>query len=250
LGVDGDFYLDTSTFEIYGPKNGGWGTATSLVGPQGIQGPQGPKGETGEAGPQGEQGPKGETGEAGPQGPKGETGEQGPQGEVGPQGPQGPKGETGETGPQGPPGADGKDGKEGPQGPKGDPGLGTPSIASSSTAGSRNSSSYGSLTGGGSNPAVTLTTGTKAMVIVTGFVDPAGNNIGYQSFSVSGATTQAATDERAVIREHGSSGGTGGVQASTTTVITNLTAGSNTFTLQYKGNASFSNRTITVIPLG
>jgi hypothetical protein len=86
---------------------------------------------------------------------------------------------------------------------------------------------------------------------VTGFVDPEGGTA-YMSFNVSGATTQAASDERAVIREHGSSTDTGGVQASTTTVITNLTAGSNTFTLQYKsssGTSTFSNRTITVIPL-
>jgi hypothetical protein len=39
LGVDGDFYIDTSSDTIYGPKAGGtWGAATSLVGPQGIPG--------------------------------------------------------------------------------------------------------------------------------------------------------------------------------------------------------------------
>ena len=90
---------------------------------------------------------------------------------------------------------------------------------------------------------MTLTTGTKAMVIVTGLVDPSGTNTGYLSFSVSNATTQSASDERAVISNSSS------MQGSTTTVITNLTAGSNTFTLQYKGTASFENRTLTVIPL-
>jgi hypothetical protein len=92
------------------------------------------------------------------------------------------------------------------------------------------------------------------MVIATGFVQPAANAECFMSFAVSGATSQTATDARAVIREHGSSSGTGGIQASTTTVITNLTAGSNTFALQYKGDGTntctFSNRSISVIPLG
>lgn len=45
LGVDGDFFIDTSAWNIYGPKTGGaWGTATTLVGPQGPQGIQGIQG--------------------------------------------------------------------------------------------------------------------------------------------------------------------------------------------------------------
>lgn len=44
-GVDGDFYLNTSTNELYGPKTtGSWGSAVSLVGPQGPQGPAGSSG--------------------------------------------------------------------------------------------------------------------------------------------------------------------------------------------------------------
>jgi hypothetical protein len=39
LGVDGDFYIDTTNDDIYGPKtSGAWGTATSLIGPTGPQG--------------------------------------------------------------------------------------------------------------------------------------------------------------------------------------------------------------------
>ena len=42
LGNEGDFYIDTDTWEIYGPKtSGSWGTGTSLVGPQGFQGTYG-----------------------------------------------------------------------------------------------------------------------------------------------------------------------------------------------------------------
>jgi hypothetical protein len=34
LGSDGDFYIDTATFNIYGPKtSGAWGSAVSLIGP-------------------------------------------------------------------------------------------------------------------------------------------------------------------------------------------------------------------------
>lgn len=42
VGTDGDFYIDTATYDIYGPKAAGvWGSPTSLVGPQGPQGDPG-----------------------------------------------------------------------------------------------------------------------------------------------------------------------------------------------------------------
>ena len=42
LGNEGDFYINTETNEIYGPKTeSGWGSPTSLVGPQGPPGPAG-----------------------------------------------------------------------------------------------------------------------------------------------------------------------------------------------------------------
>ena len=92
-GVDGDFFVNTTTNTIYGPKaNGVWPSGVSLVGPQG------PAGATGATGPQG---PAGATGAVGPQGPVGATGLQGPAGATGPQG---LMGATGATGPQGPAG--------------------------------------------------------------------------------------------------------------------------------------------------
>lgn len=80
LGHDGDFYIDTATDVLYGPKAGGnWpATGTSLIGTQG------PKGDPGPAGPAGDTGP------AGPAGPAGPTGPAGPKGDPGPQGPAGP----------------------------------------------------------------------------------------------------------------------------------------------------------------
>jgi len=50
-GVDGDFYLDTATTTIYGPKTAGvWGAGTSLIGPPGVPGPPGIAGPVGPAG--------------------------------------------------------------------------------------------------------------------------------------------------------------------------------------------------------
>ena len=45
-GVDGDFYINTASNEIFGPKAAGvWGTGTSLVGPTGATGATGPAGD-------------------------------------------------------------------------------------------------------------------------------------------------------------------------------------------------------------
>lgn len=47
LGVDGDFYINTAAWTIYGPKTAGaWGSATSLVGPTGPAGTNGTNGNT------------------------------------------------------------------------------------------------------------------------------------------------------------------------------------------------------------
>ena len=90
IGHDGDFYFDTATNVIYGPrKNGRWGSGTSLVGPKGEIGAQGSMGITGASGPIGATGPQG------PQGLKGDTGTTGATGAQGIQGIQGVKGDPG-----------------------------------------------------------------------------------------------------------------------------------------------------------
>jgi hypothetical protein len=54
FGETGDFYLDTESYDLYGPKSGdGWGTPINLRGPEGPQGEQGPEGEQGEPGEDG-----------------------------------------------------------------------------------------------------------------------------------------------------------------------------------------------------
>ena len=146
-GNNGDFYINTVTNQLFGPKaNGVWPNGVSLIGATGpagatgATGPQGPAGPTGAtgltgatgpagaAGPQGPAGPTGATGltgvtgpagAAGPQGPAGPTGATGPAGATGPQGPAGPTGATGLTGATGPAGATGPQGPAGPTGATG-----------------------------------------------------------------------------------------------------------------------------------
>ena len=51
-GEVGDVYIDTASYDFYGPKDSnGWGSGRSLIGPQGEQGPQGETGATGAQGP-------------------------------------------------------------------------------------------------------------------------------------------------------------------------------------------------------
>jgi hypothetical protein len=99
VGQNGDFYINTATNQIYGPKTAGsWGLPSSIVG---ATGPQGIQGVAGVAGAQGATGPIGPTG---PTGPTGNTGPTGPIGLTGLTGAQGPTGPTGATGIQGNPG--------------------------------------------------------------------------------------------------------------------------------------------------
>jgi hypothetical protein len=84
-------------------------------------------------------------------------------------------------------------------------------------------------------------------VILTATISNSANSSTYMSVAVSGATTIAASDATALIETRYLMG------ASAMYVITGLTAGSNTFTLQYRSTAgttgTFVNRTIIVIPL-
>jgi hypothetical protein len=115
-----------------------------------------------------------------------------------------------------------------------------------------NSTSYTDLATSG--PAVTLTTGTKALVIVAaGISVSTSNNYGYASYAVSGATTIAAADSVSFFSTFPDSNGN--VRASSASRLSTLTAGSNTFTMKYRFTGSgsgsyFNNREIIVIDLG
>ena len=129
-------------------------------------------------------------------------------------------------------------------------------IASSSAGGgSTTSASYGNLSS--TSATVTLTTGTKALVVLSAQLNGGtSGDLYYVSFAVSGATTLAATDTYALIWQPGGNGipiqmgitiplGSGGAFSA-------LTAGSNTFTVQSRvsgGTLTTGNCLITVMPL-
>jgi hypothetical protein len=106
---------------------------------------------------------------------------------------------------------------------------------------------------------VTLTTGTRVLVIVTAQISSAGKwrSGGSVSFSLNG--TAASSADAVSYQPSGGSGyesewhwASDLMQASTSTYLT-VSPGSNTFTLWYQAlghdSAAFSNRSITVIPL-
>ena len=124
-GIDGDFYLDTLSSNLYGPKKKGkWPLPKSLVGPVGPQGPIGKQGSEGKVGD------KGTTTSS--------AGSQGAQGIQGPQGTQGTPGAVGSSGPSGGAGVAGSVGATGASGPQGSPGLtGAPGAPGVGTTGSQ-----------------------------------------------------------------------------------------------------------------
>ncbi len=126
IGINGDFYIDVLTFNMYGPKvNNKWPAPTSLKGPAGVNGSEGKQGDKGSTGT-GNSGAKGEIGDQGLQGEKGLQGDKGEKGDKGERGEKGDKGETGAqglTGLTGANGIQGATGATGSQGLKGDTGL-------------------------------------------------------------------------------------------------------------------------------
>lgn len=124
-----------------------------------------------------------------------------------------------------------------------------PSTNGVTTSETTTGTGYGDLATPG--PTVTVTTGTKAIVIVTSLVQnsTSGQN-SYASYAVSGASAISATDDRSVLITAAATNQT--LRASAVYMETGLTAGSNTFTMKYRvtgGTGSFQNRRITVIPL-
>lgn len=105
-----------------------------------------------------------------------------------------------------------------------------------------------------SGPAVTITTGTKALVIVSAElkVTDADSHIARMSYAVSGASTISASDTVALANASTTGSGQNPIRASAVSRVT-LTAGSNTFTSKYRmtnSTGTFSNREIFVMDLG
>jgi hypothetical protein len=166
LGINGDFYIDTRSLLISGPKtNGKWPSSRSLQGANGVNGIDGKNGAAaknvttastvaGPVGPQGERGEKGVDGTSGTNGGAGAAGIPGAQGPAGATGAAG----SGGTGAQGPAGAtgpagSGSTGLTGLTGARGETGTVGPSevtvgtIAFSNISGAVGSSSAANLTG-------------------------------------------------------------------------------------------------------
>jgi hypothetical protein len=129
LGIDGDFYIDTRSLLIYGPKTKGrWPVPTNLQGPTGPAGNPGKSATTAKtaasvstsSGPQGAQGPIGPKGEAGLPGEPGASGAAGKDGAAGSPGAAGGSGGSGPAGGTGPAGGIGNTGPAGATGPVGE----------------------------------------------------------------------------------------------------------------------------------
>lgn len=98
---------------------------------------------------------------------------------------------------------------------------------------------------------VTMTTGTKVLVIVSCTLRP-NSGSALASYAISGATTLAASDAWAIRNGEDGGGATAWMAMSYVSYQT-VTAGSNTFTMQFRtfgDTCNFSNRQITVIDLG
>jgi hypothetical protein len=111
------------------------------------------------------------------------------------------------------------------------------------------STSYTGLT---TAQTVTITTGTKALVLLHARMTNSGSgNSARMSFAVSGATTMAADDDKAIFMTPYTASEF--IQFGGHVYVTGLTAGSNTFTAQFRtgaGTATFVARYITVIDMG
>jgi hypothetical protein len=111
---------------------------------------------------------------------------------------------------------------------------------------STSSTSYVGLT---TAQVITMTTGTKALVIISGICSAAIDRSPKVSVAVSGATTIAASDTNAATTQVTLAGGYYFVYSNM--VPLTLTAGSNTFTMQFRNDSatsvSFLDRSMTVI---
>lgn len=100
-------------------------------------------------------------------------------------------------------------------------------------------------------PSVSVTTGTKALVFIGAQAKNSGSDaLCAISFAISGATTRSSID--AVSARIDGVTANNLVSAHSTDLLTDLTPGTNTFTVEYKvgsGTGTFGDRFIAVLPL-
>lgn len=124
----------------------------------------------------------------------------------------------------------------------------TPGLAAKSatvaTSETTTSATYANLTTPG--PAVTLVTGTQALITLNAtLANNTQNAVAYMGVAVSGATTIAAADTQAIAFQAPAANAVSA--AGSTFLVTGLTAGVNTFTAKYRvpsGTGTYSNRQI------
>ncbi len=185
IGINGDFYIDTLTFNMYGPKaKNRWPAPVNLRGPAGTDGKNGDKGQT-SIGAEGARGPKGDIG---PQGLKGDKGEKGDKGDVGERGIQGLVGLTGAVGPAGAKGETGSTGATGAAGLKGDKGdAGIAGIAGAKgdagTAGTNGTNGTNGLPGAKGDKGDPGDAGAQGIQGVQGPAGPSNVRVGNISFA-------------------------------------------------------------------
>lgn len=124
--------------------------------------------------------------------------------------------------------------------------AGTPGVDETTT-----STTFTSTLSASTGPAVTVTTGTNALVVVTSQLsNDTLNQNSYVGYAVSGATTIASGDDKALVVQCDVANHI--LRASHVTMESALTPGSNTFTLQYRSTAASTGkyrvRSLTVIP--
>lgn len=112
--------------------------------------------------------------------------------------------------------------------------------------------SYGNISGGTVGPTFTVTTGTFCFVSIScNMLNNTGGAASYMGYAVSGASTIAADDTKALYYESSNAGDIIGIG----TIIpeSGLTAGSNTFTAKYRvgaGTGTFASRRLSVLNFG
>jgi hypothetical protein len=105
-----------------------------------------------------------------------------------------------------------------------------------------NSTTYvTTLTGDGTAVSVTLSTGTTALVCLSASMYASAGINPWTTISVSGATTLAASDDRGIVIDQASAQQ---ASVSSTYILTGLTSGTNTFTMNYRISGATNNTVV------
>lgn len=124
-------------------------------------------------------------------------------------------------------------------------------VAEVDTSQTTTSTSFTDLATAG--PTVTVTTGTRALVIITAnLTNNTDSAYAIMGVTISGASSVSASDANSLsFRQSATGGGPQDPQMSWSKIYTGLTAGSNTFTSKYRvtaGTGTFQRRRLSVIP--